>query len=241
MTIQHSNLRDPFSGQSIFRKFLEFYAFKIFGKLRRVARLVEKLGVNANYSLWIDSKFGGVTKYKKREEVWMCLVNRISPNKKTVLLEFGVAQGYSTNWWRNRLDEENVTYEIYGFDLFTGLPRSWRSAAAGEFNNGGRAPVIDSPNVHFVIGDVLSTFDTKFLEKFKRDEIQLVVLFDLDLYEPTVFVYSLLDEYLQKGDLVWFDEAFDSDERRVLDEWNFGPNRVEVVGCTALGIGFWVL
>jgi hypothetical protein len=171
----------------------------------------------------------------------MCFIDRINPDKKTVLLEFGVAQGYSTNWWCNRLNQANVQYVIYGFDLFTGLPRSWRSAPAGEFDNGGQAPAIDSPNVHFVIGDVVKTFNAEFLEEFRRNEIQLVVLLDLDLYEPTVFVYTLLDEYLLNGDLVWFDEAFDSDERRVLDEGNFGPNRVEAIGCTALGIGLQVI
>ena len=208
----------------------------------RIALLVEKLGANSNYSSWIKSKYGTTKRLKKREQIWELFIEEIDPRKKTVVLEFGVAQGYSTNWWNNKLKEvKNQLFTIYGFDLFTGLPRSWRDAPAGEFDNGGRAPVIASDNVHFVIGDVTETFQPNFFEKFNRGEIQLIIIFDLDLYEPTSTVNAVLDTYLISGDFLWFDEAFDADERRVLDEGNFSLNHVRAVGTTALGLGLQII
>ena len=238
---QHPNLRDPFSGQKLLNRFAEFQLFKLFGRLPRLALVVEKIGSNSNYSSWCRAKYGTIKRVKKREQIWELFIKELVPSKKTVVLEFGVAQGYSTNWWNTKLREvENQLFIIYGFDLFTGLPRSWRDAPAGEFDNGGRAPSISSDNVHFVIGDVSETFHHNFLKKFNRDEIQLIVIFDLDLYEPTTSAIGVLKSYLDSGDLLWFDEAFDADERRVLDEGSFSLNDVRAIGCTALGLGLQV-
>ena len=242
MSSQYPNLRDPFSGQKKFNRFMEYQLFRMFGRLPRIASIVEKLGSNSGYSSWLDLKYGTINRLKRREQIWEMFIELSNPKKKTIVLEFGVAQGYATNWWSTRLEEcKRKQFAIFGFDLFTGLPRSWRSASVGEFSNGGSAPKIESKNVHFVIGDVVDTFQASFLERFNRDEIQLIIIFDLDLYEPTAAINSVIEDYLVSGDLLWFDEAFDADERRVLNEGNFDRNQVRVVGSTALGLGLQVI
>jgi hypothetical protein len=43
-------------------------------------------------------------------------------------------------------------------------------------------------------------------------------IFDLDLYGPSRFVWDVLQSKLKDGDVLYFDEAFDSDERRIINE-----------------------
>ena len=49
-------------------------------------------------------------------------------------------------------------------------------------------------------------------------DAQWLVLFDLDIYEPTAFAWEVISAHLRAGDVMYLDEAFDGDERRVLDE-----------------------
>jgi hypothetical protein len=97
-------------------------------------------------------------------------------------VEFGVAWGgYTTKWFSSR---SKSLSDWYGFDLFTGLPESWREHGVGAFSNDGSTTKIDDDRIHWVLGDVNKTakeFD--FLKSIgKRD----VFFFDLDLFEPSL-------------------------------------------------------
>jgi hypothetical protein len=48
--------------------------------------------------------------------------------------------------------------------------------------------------------------------------VQKLILFDLDICEPTAIAWNALSSALRPGDLLYFDGAFDRDERRVLGE-----------------------
>jgi hypothetical protein len=49
-------------------------------------------------------------------------------------------------------------------------------------------------------------------------DAQWLVLFGLDIYEPTAFAWEVTSAHLRAGDVIHLDEAFDGDERRVLNE-----------------------
>jgi hypothetical protein len=59
-----------------------------------------------------------------------------------------------------------------------------------------------------------------------------LVLFDLDLYEPTMMAWTWLRPSLSSGDYLYFDEAFDQDERRVLEEAVLPSGEFTYVGGT---------
>jgi hypothetical protein len=63
------------------------------------------------------------------------------------------------------------------------------------------------------------------------------VLFDLDLYEPSAFALQWLGGHLKRGDLLYFDEAYDPwHERRLLDESLDGGHRLRVIGSTGIAL-----
>jgi hypothetical protein len=67
-----------------------------------------------------------------------------------------------------------------------------------------------------------------------------MVVFDLDLEEPTKDVMKYLAPALKEGDIVYFDEAFDHGERRVIMECLIPVFDLQVVGTTPLAIAFKV-
>jgi hypothetical protein len=66
------------------------------------------------------------------------------------------------------------------------------------------------------------------------------MLFDLDIYEPTAFAWEMVGAQVQPGDVVYFDEAIDGDERRVLNEIVLPSIGFEPIGATALALGLVV-
>ena len=71
-------------------------------------------------------------------------------------------------------------------------------------------------------------------------DAQWLVLFDLDLYEPTAEAWRVLSPMLKRGDLLYFDEAIDADERRVLNEMVLPSGRYSPIGATSLALGLKV-
>ena len=128
----------------------------------------------------------------------------------------------------------------YGFDTFTGLPEAWRSYPAGAFNADGNPPDIDDPRVEWVIGRVEDTVDTGRLQLAKHngnDGCQALYLFDLDLYTPTRQIVSRIIPHLNPGDILYFDEAADLDERRVLlEEMERLVRPSSIIGSTPLAL-----
>ena len=78
-------------------------------------------GQIADFVDWQQRVFGNqTTVFGRREKLWERLAQRLDPNRPLFVLEFGVAWGYSTNWWLCRLGGRDVVW--HGFDRFTGLP-----------------------------------------------------------------------------------------------------------------------
>jgi predicted O-methyltransferase YrrM len=166
-------------------------------------------------------------------------MNRLNKNheRSWAVLEFGVAWGYATEWWLSSIADPNLSW--HGFDRFTGLPRGWRGLAKGAFDAGGAPPNLVDARVTWHIGDVEDTLTDRLISSL--DDQPLLVLFDLDIYEPTAVVWHRLEPVLKPGDLVYFDEAMDEDERRVLDDFVLPSERVRYLGGTASAIAFEVI
>ena len=194
-------------------------------------------GQVADFIDWQQRVFGyQPTVFRRREELWDRLAQRLDPGRPLVALEFGVAWGYATDWWLRRLGGHDVVW--HGFDRFTGLPRAWREHERGAFDAGGKPPAIDDERVRWHVGDVQDTL--RAIDLAAARNAQWLILFDLDIYEPTAFAWEMIGPYLQPGDVMYFDEAMDVDERRVLNEMILPSIGCEHVGTTALGLGLSV-
>jgi hypothetical protein len=116
-------------------------------------------------------------------------------------LEFGVASGRTINHIAT-LTEETV----YGFDVFTGLPESWRTGfEAGRFAT---PPPSVRENVKLVEGLFEETIDT-FLVKNNDQGKQIAFLhIDCDIYSSTKTIFDKLGFLIKKDTIIVFDEYF---------------------------------
>lgn len=120
------------------------------------------------------------------------------------VLEFGVYKGRSARFWSRRLPKG---HRLVGFDSFEGLSHSWYGTymPKGHFSLAGKPPRAPR-NTSFVRGWVETTLP-QFLESQDISNVRLVHM-DLDIYEPSVFVLSLLSKHLRPGCYILFDEYF---------------------------------
>ncbi len=137
-------------------------------------------------------------------------------------LEFGVASGHTL-----RLMVEGLPgRKVVGFDVFTGLPETWRTGfPAGAF---AQKLLPDVPGADLVVG----LFDESlpgFLAE--HDEPVAFLHLDADLYSSTRTVLDLVGPRLVAGSVVLFDEYFN------YPGWQAGEHRawqeyVERTGLT---------
>jgi len=210
------------------------FSFLVSGMRKKpgIQRRVHLLAERAEWIAWVETSFGPVNYYWSREKLWNQIhkLIRVQQNPRTVL-EFGVAWGYATNYW---LSKNGSGIQLWhGFDRFTGLPRSWRDLDAGAFDAEGSPPKIIDPRVVWHIGDV-----EEQLPLLTIDNNSKLILFDLDLFEPTEFAWLHLRKSLNRGDIVYFDEGFDIDERKVIEDYVLQDFQVTVIGITNTAIAF---
>ena len=201
-------------------KFLTLFGLWIIGILGGKSQGFKRKSQNAltvmDYRCWLNTNFGDALKQKvQRESVWEILAARLQ-GKSIAVFEFGVAHGYATNWWIQRLGQD-FDFEWHGFDRFTGLPADWRSLKEGHFDAGGNAPDLNDSRVLFYKGNIEDTLPRFTFER--KPNQRLVLFFDFDLYEPTEFAWNQLKNQLHPGDFLYFDEAFDEDERQILNRY----------------------
>lgn len=194
---------------------------------RRTLLLAERV----EWIAWIESNYPNYKFYWSREALWKQMQKLLGGLHNWKVYEFGVAWGYATNFWLSRV--ENGIIEWHGFDRFTGLPRSWRDLEQSAFDAGGIPPAIEDRRVTWYIGDV-----EQELPKLAITPGPKIVLFDLDIYEPTFFAWTVLSPLLSPGDLIYFDEGFDQDERRVINERVRLDFELNVIGITHSAIAF---
>jgi len=167
----------------------------------------------------------------RREHIWNVMIQNIqsvhsqlvtsgeqvasSSDPRTVTFEFGVAYGYSSNYFLERVRSRG--YLHYGFDSFIGLARRFREFPKGAFNTDGIHPNIDDSRVRWVVGDVFDTVSVSYLQQCLRGSAVAVFFFDLDLYEPTEHVLRQVLQVARVGDIFYFDEPLDAEEYVIVD------------------------
>ena len=229
----HSELRN--GGPSRFVTLTQHLAVAVFKRSARVSRKASNIGQIADYISWLKGTFPAVRHFATREELWSVMLIRAS-SEAIRGVEFGVAWGYGTNWWLTHLSDEHLRWD--GFDRFTGLPREWRDMDEGSFNAGGRPPDISDGRVTWHVGDLEDHIDALLFDR--TVDKQLLILFDLDIYEPSAVAWEHVKPFLRPGDLLYFDEAFDADERRLLRESVLPSGQFELVGATPMALALCV-
>jgi hypothetical protein len=228
--LQLLNLGDPKSAW-----IPQYISVRLFRLSHRLRQKVINAGEIADYVSWLKETFGGVRSLATREKLWELMAQRVS-QRQIRGLEFGVAFGYASGWWLRRLPVVGLQWD--GFDRFTGLPRAWRGFDAGAFDAGGRTPPIDDQRVTWHVGDVEDQLKDLMLSR--EEPQQIVVLFDLDIFEPSFAAWEHLRDSLRPGDLLYFDEAVHSDERRLLNDHVLPAGKYECIGATPTALGLQV-
>jgi hypothetical protein len=203
-----------------------------------VRHRVKNAGEIADFIDWQLDRFGTVNIVFNRERLWAEMIKQMRSDTTWHVFEFGVAWGYATHWWLNRVPGHPLA-SWDGFDRFTGLPRAWRDLPAGAFAASGETPDINDARLQWHVGDVEATLP--LIESERLSTGSRVLLFDLDIYEPTAFAWRLIEPHLRAGDLIYFDEAADRDERRVIEELVLPNRRLKYLGCCNLGLALAVL
>jgi hypothetical protein len=66
-------------------------------------------------------------------------------------------------------------------------------------------------------------------------------MFDMDLYAPTLYSYNFFRNILNPGDCIYFDEAFDGDERIIIKQHFLREFDYEIIGFSPLSLGFKII
>jgi O-methyltransferase len=143
--------------------------------------------------------------YNKRYQLYDTVAAHYHLDSKDILyMEFGVAAAHSFKWWLAK--NTNVNSGFYGFDTFEGLPEDWgRHFKKGDMS--ASLPDINDSRAGFYKGIFQDTVHG-FIEQNKNSltNKQKVIHMDADLFSSTIFVLSQLHPYLQKDDIIFFDE-----------------------------------
>jgi SAM-dependent methyltransferase len=206
------------------------------GRWPYLGKLLEFAGQVASYAHWQRARgLHDGARYRDREQLWRGTSKGLHRGCVTVL-EFGVASGAAARYWLSMIPNPELRW--HGFDTFTGLPDPWmrggiQFADRGEFDAGGNPPDISDSRVTWHAGRIEHTLPVADIDF----SASLLVLFDLDLYEPSAFALESITGHLKPGDLLYFDEAFDPwHERRLLDEFLDQGHRVRTLGSTGVAL-----
>ena len=174
--------------------------------IRNFNKLRSWINQNDKDSLLINDFYSFSRNYQKRLELYQAVSSHYELDHREILyLEFGVASGQSFFWWTKKNIHPGSRF--YGFDTFEGLPENWGGYRKGDMAHGINELSSEDPRAGFVKGIFQQT-----LNSFIRDhEVEMkakpkLIHLDADLFSSTIFVLSQLYPYLQKGDLVLFDE-----------------------------------
>jgi hypothetical protein len=142
--------------------------------------------------------------FRSRHQLWdYCIKiakNKHSENGGIAMLEFGVFEANSINYFADKWPDEI----IFGFDSFEGLQEDWGGELPqGFFNLGGKLPKVKS-NVRLVKGLVQNTLP-KFVEELESKRVG-IIHFDLDTFSPTKFYLETLSQIIKRDTVIIFDE-----------------------------------
>jgi O-methyltransferase len=117
-------------------------------------------------------------------------------------LEFGVASGESFKWFLSKNNHPQSSF--HGFDTFTGLPEDFGSYKKGTFGSNNEVPQVSDPRAAFYQGLFQQTLPG-FVSRLDPS-LRKLIMIDADLYSSTLFVLTTLAPFLQKNDIIFFDE-----------------------------------
>lgn len=117
------------------------------------------------------------------------------------VLEFGVYKGRSLELIRRTLDD---SYQVFGFDTFTGLPTDWKEVGLkqGAFSTDGEIPQISGVRMF------KGLFKDTIPEYLKVAAPIGLIHIDCDLYESTIDVLYGLNDYIVPGTIMAIDDWF---------------------------------
>ena len=158
--------------------------------------------------------------HSKRYKLYEHLVKKEQLNNIAIdYLEFGVSKGHSFKWWIEK--NNNPSSKFYGFDTFTGLPEDWGPYKKGDMSSGNEQPPMPGNRHEYFQGLFQDTLPD-FLKKYQpgKDKVKLIHM-DADLYSSTLFALTSLSPYINKGDIIIFDEFnVPMHEFKAFTEWS---------------------
>ena len=177
---------------------------KLFGFIYHFNLLTSWVHKNKKADLLVNDFYRPVRHYADREKSFTAISKHYRlPEIPVCYLEFGVAYGGSFKWWLAEC--KHADSRFYGFDTFEGLPESWGVFAKGDMHS--PIPEVNDSRAMFYKGIFQDTLNG-FLDehgKGMRGRKKLIHM-DADLFSATLFALSQLYPYLEKGDIIMFDE-----------------------------------
>ena len=175
--------------------------------------------------------------FHSREHLWKSFGHTIGESK-WIGFEFGVASGDATRTFMEMPYAVNCL-QWNGFDTFLGLPEAWGDLPKGAFSTGGSPPLIKNTIIEWHVGLIQETctdiYSLDFLDK------KFVIVFDFDLYSATKIAWDVISKFLKAGDIIYFDEAYEADEGRIIKEEIDTDVRFEILGYTTMGVAYKVI
>ena len=161
---------------------------------------------------------------ERNNEFWDYNLSKVNTNG--VVMEFGVFEGKSINYFSNKLK----TQKFFGFDSFEGLPNDWmgHSMPDSTFDLGGTLPKVND-NVVLIKG-LFKYSLPDFLKNF-NESVSLIHI-DCDIYESTLEVFNLLGSRIDKGTIVIFDEYHS------YPGWRYGEHRALQEACEKFKLNY---
>ncbi len=214
------------------------FALLAITKLNFLLQIFAQIGEICRFYLWQRNEFKNVQVYLSKEKFYNAIIQELIDNpKSTDFYEFGVAHGYATNFFLKKPRFENeILHEYNAFDTFEGLNKPFREFPEGSFTNKGLVPAIFNEKLNWYIGLVEETF-----EGFTHLSCRKVIFFDLDLYEPTLFVMKKILNFLKPGDYLYFDEGFDLNEFRIIEDYVMKEFKLRLVGTNFQAVCFQII
>jgi methyltransferase family protein len=140
--------------------------------------------------------------FKGRHQLYWYVLSQTANEDGALFLEFGVYKGDSIN----RLADIRQDVHWYGFDSFEGLPEAWTlGAKKGAFNVKGALPPVRG-NVSLIKGFFEQTLP-EFVAEHRGQRVAFLHV-DCDLYSATKTIFKYLENLLQPGCIIVFDEYF---------------------------------
>ena len=162
-------------------------------------------------SIWISNNpvkglndfYSPVRDYSKRYKLYEEVLRHLSLNNVSIqYVELGVSKGLSFKWWLE--NNAHTDSRFYGFDTFEGLPEKW-----GTFDKGSMAagfPDVEDPRHEFIKGLFQETLPGFLISGKLTNNNRKIFHFDADLFSSTLFALTTLHPFIQKNDILIFDE-----------------------------------